>query len=264
MKKFGFILVSIIIVNIAITGCVRVPKEKISLTVNSVEKRCYDDYGEPASSGSILLYIFFTIKNEADEELSTNMFFFTLNSPTGKTYSPKWFFGSGGSEATAVSKGASVSYYTAFEVDEDENITPSWLLNYSSWQATQSANLTNIKQGFHDVFLAILSIDNYHFSDTGDYSWETPTEGNTFLYVNITLANSLDNNENLQTNQFYFTLYTKDAGYNPDGVEDGKPDEIIPGGQASWYMYFEIPEDAILDKIVYNTYGISPAKASFI
>jgi hypothetical protein len=264
MKKIAIILIGILISSIAISGCVKIPEGEISLTVNSVEKRHYDDYGEPASSGSVLLYVFFTIKNEVEDELSTSTLFFKLASPTGKTYSPKWFFGSGGSEATAVSKGASASYYIAFEVDEDENVNTSWQLNFDSWQATKSANLTNIKSGFHDVFLAILTIDSYYYSDEGDYVWEIPAEGNTFIYVNITLANSADNDESISTNQFYFTLYiTGSVGYNPEGDEEGKPDEILPSGQASWYIYFEIPEDATLDKLQYDAYGIAPVEASF-
>jgi len=263
MKKMLVILIGIIVSSLVISGCVRVPAGKITLTVDNVEKRHYDDNGEPASSGTIFIYTFFTIQNEAVEELSASTLFFKLSSPLGKTYSPKWFFDSGGSEATAVSKGASASYYIAFEVDIDENVTTSWQLNFSSLQATKSTNLANIQSGFHDVFLATLVVDSYHYSNEGEYSWETPTEENTFLYVNITLANSPNNDENINTNQFYFKLFTTGGGYNPQGAGSDKPDEILPGGQASWYIYFEIPENASLDKLQYDTYGIAPAEARF-
>lgn len=263
MKKVAVILIGIIVTSLIISGCVKVPAGKIILTVDNVEKRHYDNNGEPASSGAIFVYTFFTIQNEAVEELSANILFFKLSSPLGKTYSPKWFFGSGGSEATAVSKGASASYYIAFEVDEDENVTTSWQLNFSSFQAVKSVNLANIQSGFHDIFLATLTIDNYHYSNVGEYSWETPTEGNTFIYVNITLVNSPDNDENINTNQYYFKLFTTGGGYNSQGAGGSKPDEILPGGQASWYIYFEIPEGATLDKILYDTYGVAPAEAKF-
>lgn len=263
MKKMVLILIGLIIASMVISGCVRIPEGKITLTVDSVEKRHYDDYGEPASSGSIFVYVFFTIKNEVDDDLSTSTLFFKVKSPTGKTYNPLWFFGSGGSEATAVSKGGSASYYIAFEVDENENITTSWQLNFSSFQATKSANFSNIKSGFHDVFLATLTIEDYYYSDEGEYSWQTLEEGNTFLYVNITLTNSADNDENLDTYKFSFTLYTTDGGYKPEGEDDSTPDEILPGGQASWYIYFEIPEDATLDRLAYYTWGVAPAEASF-
>ena len=120
MKKIVVILIGIILAGLVFSGCVRVPEGKITLTVDNVEKRHYDDNGDPASSNTIFVYTFFTIQNEAIDELSTSILFFKLSSPLGKTYSPKWFFGSGGSEATAVSKGASASYNIAFEVDEDE------------------------------------------------------------------------------------------------------------------------------------------------
>jgi len=263
MKKIVVILIGIILVGLVFSGCVKVPEGKITLTVDNVEKRHYDDNGDPASSNTIFVYTFFTIQNEAIDELSTSILFFKLSSPLGKTYSPKWFFGSGGSEATAVSKGASASYNIAFEVDEDEELTTSWQLNFSSWQATKTAFLSNIQSGFHDVFLATLTIDKYHYSNEGEYSWETPTEGNTFIYVNITLVNSPDNDENINTNQYYFKLFTTGGGYNPQGAGGSKPDEILPGGQASWYIYFEIPEGAALDKLQYDTYGIAPAEARF-
>lgn len=266
MKKIAILLIALIIISVGfLSGCTvnRIDEGNISLTVNNVEKRQYDDSGEPASSDSIFVYIYFTISNEDVDELSTLSLYFNLKSPTGKTYSPNWIFGSGGSEASAVSKGASASYYITFDVDENDEITESWELNFSSFQASKSANLANIKTGFQDVFLATLTIDDYYYSDEGDYSWDTPAEGYTFLYVDITLSNSVDNEDNLKTYQWDFTLYTVDSGYNPDGSDDGKPDEILPGGEASWYLYFEIPEDTTLDKIVYDDYGIAPAEAYF-
>lgn len=263
MKKIVIMSSCILIVIIILSGCTTIPEGKITLTVNSVEKRHYDDNGDPAASGTIFAYVYFTIKNEANQELSTSIFFFNLKSSSGITYNPKWVYGSGGTSATAVSKGASASYYIAFEVDEDEDITTDWQLNYSGWVATKSANLANIKSGFHDVYLAILTIDSYRYSQIGDYSWKEPAEGNTFLYVEITLANSADNDDTVSTNPYNFKLYTTDGLYNYEGDQDGKPDEILPGGQASWYIYFEIPENAILDKLQYDIWGIAPAEASF-
>ena len=113
------------------------------------------------------------------------------------------------------------------------------------------------------MYLATLNIDNYYYSDVGDYYFQTPEEGNTFIYVNVTLSNSQDNDEPISTNPWYFTLYTNVEGFNYEGAEDGIPDEIVPGSQASWYIYFEIPEDATLDTIQYDAYGIAPAEASF-
>lgn len=265
MKKASILIIVLMMVTVGLlSGCVtQIPEGKISLVVDYVEKRHYDDYAQPASTDSIFVYTFFTIKNEAVEELSTSSFFFNLKSLTGKTYSPKWLFGTGGSEAAAISKGASASYYIAFEVDEDEDITTSWQLNFSSFQATKSANLTNIKSGFRDVFLATLTIDDYYYSDVGDYDWDTPSEGNTFLYVFVTLSNSADNDKNINTNQYFFMLYTTDGGYYPEWSDTSIPDEIIPAGEASWYMYFEIPEDVTLDKLEYNPWDIVPVEASF-
>jgi hypothetical protein len=264
MKKINLILITILTITIAISGCVnQIPEEDVTLTVNNAEKRNYNDYGEPASSGNIFLYVFFTIKNNANKELSTNSLFFKLWTLNG-TYSPEWIFGSGGSQVTSISEGASASYYIAFEIPETSNVSTEWKLKYSGWQTTKSANLANIKSGFHDMYLATLTIDSYHYSDIGDYSWKTPEEGNTFIYVNITLSNSEDNDESISTNPYYFMLYTAEEGYNYEGDKEGIPDEITPGNQASWYIYFEIPEDATLDKLQYDTYGIAPADANFI
>lgn len=117
MKK----LISIIIINLIFLlffcGCIEtepVNPEDITLTVDKVEKRLYDDYGNPASSDNILLYVYFTIKNDADQELSTNTIWFELDSESGATYEPHFIFGVGGSTAKSVSKGASSSYYIAF------------------------------------------------------------------------------------------------------------------------------------------------------
>jgi len=266
MKKPVIVLLGLLLISVNfLSGCTvnKIDEGHITLVVDRVEKRQYDDNGESPSGNSIFVYVYFTISNEDVDELSTLSLYFNLKSHTGKTYSPNWIFGSGGSEASAVSKGASASYYLSFDVDADDEITEAWELNFSSFQASKSANLAHIQPGFQDVFLATLTIDDYHYSDVGDYSWDTPAEGNTFLYVDITLSNSVDNEDNLNTYQWDFTLYTMDSGYSPDGSDDGKPDKIIPGGQASWYIYFEIPEDTNLDKLVYDTWGIAPAIANF-
>jgi len=257
-----FLVIVIFLVSLILSGCTTVPEGKISLTVDSVEKRNYNDNGQAASSGNIFLYVFFTMKNEAEEELSTSSIFFKLWTPNG-TYSSEWIFGSGGSEVDSISEGASASFYVAFEISEDLEVSTEWKLKYDAWVAEKSANLANIKTGFHDVYLATLIIDNYSYSNIGDYYWQTPDEGNTFIYVNITLANSADNDDSISTNPYNFELYTSEEVYNYKGDEDGKPDEITPGNQASWYIYFEIPEDAILDKLVYDTYGVVPAEAYF-
>ena len=263
MKKIALILIVVLISTVAISGCVsQIPEGEVTLTVNNVEKRYYNDNGAPAESGNIFLYVFFTIQNEADEELSTISFFFKLWTPNG-TYSPEWIFGAGGSQVASISEGASASYYVAFEIPSTSDISTEWKLKYSGWQTTKSANLANIKSGFHDVYLATLTIDSYHYSDVGDYSYQVPEEGNTFIYVNITLANSEDNGESISTNPYYFKLYTVEEGYNYEGDEDGISNEITPGNQGSWYIYFEIPEDAALDKLQYDVYGIAPADASF-
>ena len=107
MKKLSILVIALMMVTVGLlSGCVtQIPEGKISLVVDHVEKRHYDDYAQPASTDSIFVYTFFTIKNEAVEELSTSSFFFNLKSPTGKTYSPKWLFDTGGSKAAAISKG---------------------------------------------------------------------------------------------------------------------------------------------------------------
>lgn len=262
-KKLLIVGMAVLLLVVGLSGCVSQIKEgEVSLTVDSVEKRHYNDNGGSASSGNIFLYVFFTIKNDASEELSISSFFFNLWTPSG-TYSPEWIFGSGGSQVDSISESASASCYVAFEIPEDSNVSTEWKLKYSGWQTTKSSNLANIKSGFHDVYLATLSIDSYYYSDVGDYYWQTPEEGNTFIYVNITLSNSVDNDESISTNPYYFKLYTTEVGYNYEGNDEGIPDEITPGNQASWYIYFEIPEDATLDKLQYDTYGIAPAEANF-
>jgi len=264
-KIIIFLLTSILLVSVCyFSGCIdteQVDPGDITLTIEKVEKRLYDDNGNPASVGNIYLYIDFTIKNDADEELSTSTIWFELDSDEGVSYNPNWIFGTGGSTAKSVSKGASASYYIGFQIPENANISTDWELNYDGWQSKKSANLANIQSGFHDVYLTTLTIDDYYLSDTGDYSWDTASEGNAFLYVNFTLANSADNDESISTSRFNFRLYTQDGGYNPDGGESVIPDSINAGSEYSWYLYFEIPETAVLEKMVYDTYGIAPAEA---
>lgn len=267
MKKqivlFGL---AVLIICIVFSGCLdveQVDPGDITLTIDNVEKRLYDDNSNLASTGSIYLYVYFTIKNDADEELSTSTIWFELDSEEGISYNPNWIFGAGGSTAKSVSKGASASYYLAFEIPENADVSADWALNYDGWQSKKSANLANIKSGFHDVYLATLTIDDYYLSDTGDYSWKTPSEGNTFIYVNFTLANSADNDKSISTSQFNFKLYTQDGGYTPDGGKSGIPDSISAGSEYFWYLYFEIPDNVILEKLEYDSYGIAPAVASF-
>jgi len=266
MKKTIAIIILNLILIITISGCIEtepVDPGDITLTVDNVEKRLYDDNGNPAFSGNIFLYVYFTIKNDADQELSTRAIWFELDSEGGATYEPHWIFGVGGSTAKSVSKGASSSYYIAFEIPENSEVTTSWTLDYDGWQSKKSTNLANIQSGFQDIYLATLTIDDYYFSDTGDYFYQTPSEGNTFIYVNFTLSNSEDNDKPISTSIIYFKLYTTDGGYSPKWGDTDIPDTINIGSEYSWYLYFEIPEDAILDKIVYDIWGIAPAEAFF-
>jgi len=266
MKKTIPLIILNLILIISLSGCIEtepVDPGDITLTVDNVEKRLYDDNGNPASSGNIFLYVYFTIKNDADQELSTNAIWFELDSVSGATYKPYWIFGVGGSTAKSVSKGASSSYYIAFQIPENSDVTTNWNLEYDGWQSKKSANLANIQTGFHDTYLATLTIDDYYFSDTGDYIYQTPSEGNTFIYVNFTLNNSKDNSNPISTSIILFKLYTTVGGYSPTGGNTNIPNNINIGSEYSWYLYFEIPEDAILNKIVYNTFEIAPAEAFF-
>lgn len=108
-----------------------------------------------------------------------------------------------------------------------------------------------------------MTIDDYYFSDTGDYFYQTPSEGNTFIYVNFTLTNLEENDKAISTSIINFKLYTTYGGYYPKGGDTNIPNTLNIGSQYSWYLFFEIPEDADLDKIVYNTLGIAPAEAFF-
>jgi hypothetical protein len=266
MKKTIAIIIFSLIFVIIFCGCIEtepVDPGDITLTVDKVEKRLYDDYGNPASSDNCFLYVYFTIKNDADQELSTRAIWFELDSEDGATYEPYWIFGVGGSTAKSVSKGASSSYYIAFPIPENSDVSTSWTLDYDGWQSKKSANLANIQIGFHDIYLATLTIDDYYFSDTGDYFYQIPSEGNTFVYVNFTLTNSEDNDKSISTSIINFKLYTADGGYSPTWGDSDIPDTINIGSQYSWYLYFEIQEDAVLDKVVYNTLGIAPAEALF-
>ena len=264
MKKIAIILISILIVSIVISGCVsKKESSEIILTINSVEKRHYDNDGDPAEDGYIFLYVFYTIKNNGDDELELSSSWFKLWTTNG-TYDAEYsFFDSGGSKVDSISGGASTSSYEIFEIPEDSDILTDWKLKYEYFFTTKSTNLANIKSGFYDVYMATLTIDSYHYSDEGEYSWYSPEEGNTYIYVNITLHNSQDNGASISTSPWNFKLYTLEDGHNYKGDEEGIPDEINPGNQASWYIYFEIPEDATLDKMVYDTSGIAPAQASF-
>jgi len=265
-KQPIILLVAVLLIVVGLSGCFdteQVDPGDITLTIEKVEKRLHDDKGNPASTGNIYLYVYFTIKNDAGEELSTSTIWFELDSEAGVSYNPNWIFGAGGSTAKSVSKGASASYYLAFEIPENVDVSTDWALNYDGWQSKKSANLANIKSGFHDVYLATLTIDDYYLSDTGDYSWDTASEGNTFIYVTFTLANSANNDESISTNRFNFKLYTEDGGYTPDGGKSGIPDSISAGSEYSWYLYFEILDNAVLEKLEYDSYGIAPAEAIF-
>jgi len=266
MKKLIAVIILNLIFVIIFSGCIEtepVDPGDITLTVDKVEKRLYDDTGNPASSGNIFLYVYFTIKNDAEQELSTRAIWFELDSEGGATYEPHWIFGVGGSTAKSVSKGASSSYYIAFQIPEDSDVSTSWTLDYDGWQSKKTANLANIQTGFHDIYLSTLTIDDYYFSDTGDNFLQIPSEGNTFVYVNFTLTNSEDNDKPISTSIIYFKLYTTDGGYSPTWGDTNIPDTINIGSEYSWYLYFEIPEEAVLNKIVYNTLGIAPAEALF-
>ncbi len=265
MKKIISIIILNLMLIISLNGCIEtepVDPGDITLTVDNVEKRLYDDNGNPASSGNIFLYVYFTIKNEAHQELSTNAIWFELDSESGETYKPYWIFGVGGSTAKSISKGASSSYYIAFQIPENSDVTTNWNLEYDGWQSKKSTNLANIQTGFQDIYLATLTINDYYFTDTGDF-FQKPSEGNTFIYVNLTLNNSEDNSNPISTSIILFKLYTTVGGYSPKGGDNNIPNNINIGSEYSWYLYFEIPEDAILNKLVYNTLGITPAEAFF-
>jgi len=223
----------------------------------------YDNNGDPAEVGYIFLYVFYTIKNNGDDELDLSSSWFKLWTPNG-TFDAEWdFFDSGGSKVDSISGGASTSSYEIFEIPEDSDISTDWKLKYEYLFTTKSTNLADIKSGFYDVYMATLTIDSYHYSDEGDYSWDSPEEGNTYIYVNITLHNSQDNDESISTSPWNFKFYTLAEGYTYKSAKEGIPDEINPGNQAYWYIYFEIPECATLDKMAYDTSGIAPAQASF-
>ena len=154
IKKLIALIILNLLIIIALSGCIDiapVDPGDITLTIDKVEKRLYDDYGTPASSDNIYLYVYFTIKNDADEELSTHTIWFELDSEDGASYNPHWIFGVGGSKAKSVSKGASSSYYIAFEIPENSEVTTGWSFDYDGWQSKKTANLANIKTGFHDV-----------------------------------------------------------------------------------------------------------------
>lgn len=267
MRKLTILLIALTtIITCLFSGCIdteQVNPDDITLTVDKVEKRLYNDLGIPASNGNIYLYVYFTIKNDAEEELSTSTIWFELDSDEGGSYNPTWIFAAGGSTAKSVSKGASASYYIGFEIPETSNVSEAWTLDYDGWQSKKSANLANIQTEIQDLNLATLTIDDYYFSDTGEYSWMKPSEGNIYIYVNLTLNNSEDNKVELSTSSFHFKLYTVDGGYNPDGGQNNIPDTINVGGEFSWYLYFQIPEDAVLNKLVYDTFYTAPAEASF-
>jgi len=263
MKKIGIFLILILILClIMLSGCFSSIEEgDVSLQVTKVEKRLYDEDGDPASDGHIFVFVYFSIQNNANEELSLGTYWFKLWTPHG-TYSSEWFSG-GGTEVSSVSEGAKASGYIVFEILEDLEITNEYKLKYSGWQTTKTASFKNIQSGFSDVFLVTLSIDDYYYSDSGDYSWESADEGFTYVYVNITLENSNENDDVISTSSWNFDLYTSEGTYTYNGDESGIPSEIGPGDQASWYIYFEIPEDSILEKLQYDTLGVAPTVASF-
>jgi Domain of unknown function (DUF4352) len=263
MRKITLFL-TLLFVGILLSGCVEpIPEKDILITVDKVEKRLYDDNGNSASSGKIYAYVFFRMGNKANQDLPTSSYYFKLKSPSGTTYDSKWIYSSGGSAAISVSNGAIESYYVAFEVDENQVLTSDWRLEYNSLIASTSANLENIKSGFHDIYLVNLTIDNYRYSNKGDSYWSTPAEGNTYIYFNITLTNSANNDDNIGTSSYNFKLYTTEGVYNCVGSQDGIQNEILPGVQASWYIYFEVPENATINRIEYDTWGIAPATAIF-
>ena len=237
--------------------------ENFTLTVSKVEKRLYNDYGNAAYNSKIFLYVYFTIKNYAIEDLFTSTVLFELKSDEGEAYSPDWIIGVGSTTSEILPKGESASYYMGFQIPENANVTEAWTLNYDGFQGNKSTNLVNIPTEVIDPKYVTLTIDDYYFSETGDYLWMEPSEGNRFIFVNITLNNSEDSQVEIDTSRNNFKLYTTDGGYTSGGDQSNKPDSINIGSKYSWYLYFEIPEDAVLDKLVYDTISTAPAEASF-
>jgi len=264
--KNGTIAVCVLAVLLISTiGCTTEGEDKetkgISITVTNVERRMYNDLGTEADEGKIYLYVFFTIKNERSDPLSVSAIWFELESPEGAGYNSNWLIW-GGDSASELERGASGDYYVGFEIDDDDVVTTEWQLQYDAIFVGSWAYLANIKEGINDPIFATLTIDSYHNSDVDDQN-ESAEAGNAFLYVNITLENSADNDESLSTNPFDFDLYADSSVWSYDGYDDAKPATIDIGGEGSWYIYFEIPEDATLEKLVYAPIGIPPAEALF-
>ena len=264
MKKIIIALFVLTILCIGLfSGCFSsIEEEDISLEVTKVEKRHYDDDGDPPESdGNIFVYVYFTIQNNANEELALSTLWFKLWTPHG-TYNSEWLSG-GGTNVNSVSEGAKASGYVIFEIPEDNEITNEYKLKYSGWQTTKSANFNNIESDFSDIYHISLSIDDYYYSNSSDNYWEDPDEGNTFLYVNLTLENSNENEDSIGTSRWNFKLYTSENTYDSTGSEEEIEAEVEPGTQESWYIYFEIPENSILEKLVYDTYEEPPIEAIF-
>jgi hypothetical protein len=237
------------------------PKGGISLTVTDVEKRRYGDSGDSASQGNIFVYVFFNLANNGTSEISVNPWYFEATiGGIAYTYS---MYCADNCPLSSIQPGYYSKLSIGFEVPEAAIIDTKCTLTYDNFYKQISTNFANIQSGFHDIFLVTLSNCASRQSNAGEYSWETPAEGNVYVYIDLTLSNSKNNTESISTGQYYFKLHTSDGTYDADGCKSGIPSELAPGKQASYYIYFEVPQNTVLEKLVYDTYNIAPAEWIF-
>jgi len=114
------------------------------------------------------------------------------------------------------------------------------------------------------IFVIGFSFVSFTYMSLKMLIWGIPELREMFRKLKRTRLNNSENNSNsISTSIILFKLYTTVGGYSPTGGDTNIPNTINIGSEYSWYLYFEIPEDAVLNKIVYNTLGIAPAEEFF-
>ncbi len=237
--------------------------EKVTITVTRVEKRTIDGYGMEPDDNHTFIVVEFTIKNGVDSTIYISALWFALEHPGGWSHYAEWSL-LGGDADTELEKGESGDFFVGFEVPDNETVSTSWKLTYTQLFFGAEANLVNIVDGIHNPTYVVLTIDSYHYAQQDDDGLNA-SANHTFLYANITLENTGETMNNFTTGGGYFDLYLVGDPIHEyyDGEDDAKPDQVEPSESVSWYIYWEISEEATPEKIVYDPFMDPGTEAMF-
>lgn len=78
-----------------------------------------------------------------------------------------------------------------------------------------------------------------------------PDEGHEYLYLQVEIENKKED-EDLSLNAFNFELVTEEGGVYTYNDYEGKPDGVIAGDTATFWISFEIPENEVGDTLRYE------------